>query len=279
MRNKIIYIATVFIIALTSCKAGDVEKSSGRLVIDAPVSNTTEVNEIGFFVLNPQGSIYDDCDCYVNNKVSYSKNGWQIERETWLSQQVATVYAYSPFNSEVSDLKEIPVTSISQIAYQVSSPVKADALSPYVTLELSPVLASLKLKLKKQGYVGVGHVSGISLQGIGTSGTVNLIDKSLTTLTSGSESYNLDVDFLDEELIIKIIVFPQTLAESSVLLTIDKELYTYDLEQGSWEAGKEYTYTLGISQDENKLIGIGDSTIEGWEPGEDYDGNLTPVNN
>lgn len=233
-------------------------------------------DEIGIFVLNETNGKYNDCSCCWNNKATLLENGWKVDRNIYLTSENGTMRAYYPYNEEVDQPTQIPVESATQTDYLYSRPIIVNAENPVVTLQMQHALALVKLVIKKDGYLGDGNISGVSFQGINTEGTLDIETGEILISKTGNESYKGDFSLTVDPLTIGIIALPQTVTSTTVLLMIDGERYGYKLPEGTWEQGKETTYTLGINTVGKKLFEIGSSTIDEWGSGGSYEGDLAP---
>lgn len=231
-------------------------------------------DQIGIFVLNEMGEKYSS-NCW-NNMATLLENGWKVDRNIYLNEADGTMRAYYPYNAEVEQPGQIPVESATQTDYLYSIPITVNVESPVVSLQMQHALALVKLVIKKNGYQGEGSVSGISLQGINTEGTLDISTGEILINKTGNESYKGEFALESDPLTIGIIALPQTVTSTTVLLMIDGERYGYKLPEGLWEQGKETTYTLGINTAGKKLFEIGNSSIDEWGSGGSYEGDLAP---
>ena len=286
-KNRFLLIPIMGILAVgifISC--GDDDTASGKTsvlsinraeVLTRSSKDTFEQgDEIGIFVLDDTGGKYNDCSCSWNNKATLLENGWKVEKNIYLNEKGGTMKSYYPYNAEVTQPTQIPVESATQTDYLYSRSITVNAENPVVTLQMQHALALVKLVIKKDGYLGEGDVTGVSLQGINTEGTLDISTGEILISKTGNESYKGSFRLTDEPLIIGIIALPQTVTSTTVLLMIDGERYGFKLPEGEWSQGKETTYTLGINTVGKKLFEIGSSTIDEWGAGGSYEGDLAP---
>lgn len=278
------YLAILLFAALfASCENGDGEqkKQISQLSITANIDQVTRASktsfvagdEIGVFLLNSEGNSYTSSGS-TNNKATLSSS-WTMEKGVNLTDESGTVYAYSPYSSQVTDLKQIPVRSSSQTDLLYARPIIVDATNPVATLQFKHALSLVKFMIKKDGYIGNGHITEVNLKGVGLTGTVDAKSGDITTLTTGNEKYE-GTFYLDGStpLVIGIIAFPQSVSATAATMMIDGVNYSYKLVPSKWEAGKETTYTLKIDPTTQSLITIGSATIDSWGTGGSYEGNL-----
>lgn len=278
------YLAVLLSAALfASCENGEGEqkKQTSQLSITANVDQVTRASktsfvagdEIGVFLLNSDGNSYSSSGS-TNNKATLSSS-WTMQEEVTLTDDLGTVYAYSPYSSQVTDISQISINSSSQTDYLYARSVTVDAVNPIATLQMKHALSLVKFAIKKDGYIGDGHITEINLKGIGLTGTMDAKTGSVTTLTTGNEKYE-GIFYLDEStpLVIGIIAFPQSVSETAATVVIDGVNYSYKLVPSEWEEGKETTYTLKIDQATQSLITIGSATIDSWGTGGSYEGDL-----
>lgn len=233
-------------------------------------------DEIGVFVLNEVGEKYNDCPCCWNNKATLVENAWKMDKNIYLNDNSGILRAYYPYCADIERPTQIPVESATQTDYLYSRAITVNAENPVVTLQMQHALSLVKLVINKGDYLGEGNISGISLQGISTEGILDISNGEIVINKTGNESYKGDFLLEDSPLAIGIIALPQAVTSTTVLLMIDGERYGYKLPEGTWERGKEITYTLGINTAGKKLFEIGTSSIDEWGAGGSYEGDLTP---
>lgn len=282
--KKILFltIAILSIAFFSSCEDKEQEEVQGKLSIQADLNQMSRASketflpgdELGIFILNAEGNNYNDCNCSFNNKGILSTE-WSLQEEIELSKQPGTVYAYFPYSSEVTDYKKIAIESTSQTDYLVANSTTVDALNPIATLRMQHILSLVKFTLKKDGYTGNGHITNVTLQGTGLSGTFDVTSGNITTTKVGNVTYNGNFNLSDSPITIGLIGFPQVITSTTALVTIDGEKYSYKLAPSTWERGKETTYTLGINMAEKVLVSIGSASIDIWGNGGSYEGNLS----
>lgn len=260
----------------TSTKTSVLSINRAEVLTRSSKDTFTQGDEIGIFVLDENGGKYNDCPCCWNNKVTLLDNIWNVEKNIYLNSKSGTLRAYFPYDVAVENPAQIVVESATQTDYLYSRPITVNAENPVVTLQMQHALALVKLVIKKDGYLGDGDVSGVSLQGINTEGTLDISTGEILISKTGNESYKGAFQLTDEPLIIGIIALPQTVTSTTVLLMIDGERYGFKLPDGEWSQGKETTYTLGINTVGKKLFEIGSSTIDEWGAGGSYEGDLAP---
>lgn len=280
--NRIFYLAVLTATLFSSCDERESKKQTSQLSITADVDQVTraskssfvEGDEIGVFLFNSEGNSYDSSSGCANNKATLSSS-WAMQNEVSLTDAPGMVYAYSPYSSQVTDLKQIPVSSSSQTDFLYAIPATVDATNPVATLQMKHALSLVKFVIKKDGYTGNGQVTEVNLKNVGLFGTMNAMTGHVATLTTGNEKYE-GVFYLDEStpLVIGIIAFPQSVTATTATIVIDGVNYGYKLAPSNWEVGKETTYTLKINQATQSLITIGSATIDSWGTGGNYEGNL-----
>lgn len=283
MKNYIL-IALLSIVLFSSCEQQEQRETLSKLSISADVNRLTRASkdyfivgdELGVFLLNTTGQNYNDCDCSFNNKGTMS-SGWSLASDISLSNNVATVYAYYPYSSAITDLRKIPIESTSQTDYLVANPTTVDATNSIAMLRMNHALSLVKFTIKKDGYSGVGRITDIVMQGITLSGSFDVCTGSITSGETGNENYKADVRLSDTPITIGLIAIPQNVLSTTALITIDGDQYIYKLVPSNWVQGKETTYTLSIDSDDKTLVSVGSSTIDEWGTGGSYEGNLQIV--
>ena len=147
-------------------------------------SNTLPADsEIGLTLHGSDGNVYDGLP-YSNVKFTSAGNGssqrWSTDMDVMLSGEKATLYAYYPYSSEVSDIKAIPISATSEIQtdYLYAVPVTdLNCHNPKAEIEMRHALAAVRLSIKRGSYYGTGTVSSLSIKG-GGFGTKGLLDAS-----------------------------------------------------------------------------------------------------
>lgn len=283
MKNYIL-IALLSIAFFSSCEQKEQEETLSKLSISANVNQLTRASkssfvsgdEIGIFLLNSAGQNYNDCDCSFNNKGTMS-SVWNLKSDIQLSNDIATVYAYYPYSSGITDLRKIPIESTSQTDYLVATPTTVDATNSIAMLRMNHALSLVKFTIKKDGYSDVGHITDIMMQGITLTGSFDVCTKTITSAEKGNESYKADIHLSEIPITIGLIAIPQNVLSTTALITIDGEQYSYKLVPSNWMQGKETTYTLSIDIENKTLVTVGSSTIDEWGAGGSYEGNLQIV--
>ena len=260
----------------TSTKSSVLSINRAEVLTRSSKDTFAQGDEIGIFVLGENGDKYNDCPCCWNNKVTLLDNVWNVEKNIYLNSKSGTLRAYFPYDAEVETPTQIQVESATQTDYLYSRAITVNAENPVVTLQMQHALALVRLVIKKNGYLGEGDVSGVSLQGINTEGMLDISSGEILISKTGNESYKGAFQLTDDPLTIGMIALPQTVTSTTVLLFIDGERYGYKLPEGIWEQGKETTYTLGINTVGKKLFELGNSSIDEWGTGGSYEGDLAP---
>lgn len=266
-----------------SCEEGESSKKTSKSVLSIVANVETRASktgfvsgdELGLFLFDAEGNSYDSSGSCSNNKAVLATDKWALKNEIVLTDKIGKIYAYYPYSELVSNPKQISVTSSSQVDYLYSVPVAVDEASSVATLHMKHALSLIKFVIKKNGYAGAGHITEVSLKGIGLSGSLDAMTGTVTTLTTGNETYQGDF-YLEEStpLAIGIIALPQSVTKTAATVVIDGVNYSYELASSNWEVGKETTYTLKIDQASRSLITVGIATIDSWGAGGSYEGDL-----
>ena len=260
----------------TSTKTSVLSINRAEVLTRSSKDTFTQGDEIGIFVLDENGGKYNDCPCCWNNKVTLLDNVWNVEKNIYLNSKSGTLRAYFPYDVAVENPAQITVESATQTDYLYSRPITVDAENPVVTLQMQHALSLVKLVINKDGYLGEGQISGVSLQGISTEGVLDITSGEIVISKTGNESYKGNFLLEETPIMIGIITLPQAVTSTTVLLLIDGERYGYKLPEGIWEQGKETTYTLGINTVGKRLFELGSSSIDEWGTGGNYEGDLAP---
>lgn len=315
MKVKMFLAATT--IAATVCTSctqeldGTVEKNQSNVLSITPeVMNETASragfishdawktnDEMGLFIYKATGwgEAYPRFDKQNNKSTKTAQGGWTQQNPVYLLQEKASIWAYYPYSTNVTDGTKIPV-SISagtgtahdymwgKSTNQVSV-VETDAKIP-----MKHALSQFVIRLKvSKDYHNDGNLTSAKLKAnstkFATSGTMNLNDNGKISFTGNLRELawapgtqipaqgRPNADF-------SAAIFPMQLAMNEVTLevVIDGATYKYVIPTINWEAGKRYIYSITM-QSNDVVIGGEDGlgiTIEPWTSSEN-DITLTPV--
>ena len=129
---------------------------------------------------------------YTNVKYSYNsyKDRWAASPSIKVGSTPGYLYGYYPYNSESTDVKEIPVASslngddVMYASKQVE-PI-TDETASSTSIVMSHALARVSITIKNNGYTGKAELSKIKFSGakIAQEGTLNALDGKITATNS-----------------------------------------------------------------------------------------------
>lgn len=237
------------------------------------ITSFADGDQIGLLVTDLDGGNYDNCDCSFNVSGTLGSGIWSLNGDIVLLSP-ASVYAYYPYNSTVTDGTAVPVEAASQTDYLYAEKGMADVNNPVVTFKMKHALALLKFSINKDNYTGIGKITQVSLKNIGTSGKLNAYSGEITSVKQGNETYKCNYTLSESDISIGAIVLPSLTTGTIVVFTIDGTDYTYEVAPGVALQGKENVYALTINQDTKTMLNVGSVVVESWGKGEAYAGNL-----
>lgn len=217
-----------------------------------------------------------------NIKATFSDSGysWNLESDVTLRNDAATVYAYYPYNANVTstgDSIDINITqnlTTGQPDYMYGSCSDVNQANTTANIKFYHALARITLAVTKGTTdVGDGKITGISLDRgqqlqagspstgwIPVKNPINAVQGRMDLKTGGikatqqKEAQVLSTNYIineKEATNIEILVIPINILFTSyaeVTLTIDGCPYSINLGSPNWEAGKQYTYPITINR-------------------------------
>lgn len=231
-------------------------------------------DQLGVFVTN--GTIntpYEGISSNLNVPFTFSGSAWSSSRIP-LTNNPATVFAYYPYASGVTDGTSMAIESTSQTDYLYGKgSTEATVLSQNVDITMKHALSQVLFKMVKGNYTqGSGNLTKVVLsnEGSGTSlnskgklnissGAVTVSDPAGLTLTANQAITTTETSF-------SAIVMPVTaLPNANVLkvtFTIDGQDYYHFFKAGTeWQQGYRNIYTFTLS--DNGLVIGGDKDGDG----------------
>ena len=303
---KTIYFLLVVIGAIfcTSCNKENGEESISPS--KCLLSVTTDLNEMvsraampantqmGIFVTSGNlGSVYDNTSTNNNVKAVLSGGGWTLTPAVYLSANNATLYAYTPYNSSVTNGTSIPVavgTGKADYCYGKSSGT-INAKTPSATINMNHALTKVRFKLSKTAtYTGAGKLTEIAVNGstnntVCASGTMNISTGVITstvssshviTQTNASGLYTITTSAPSDAsaATLDMALIPANFQEKeiNVAFTIDSKIFNFSVPAGSWESGKINTYTLSLGA--GLTMANANVIVEDWMNGITASGEL-----
>ena len=303
---KTIYFLLVVIGAIfcTSCNKENNEEITPSKSL---LSVTTDLNEMvsraampantqmGLFVTSGSlGSVYDNTSSNNNVKAVLSGSGWTLTPAVYLSANNATLYAYTPYSSSVTNGTSIPVavgTGKADDCYGKSSGT-INAKTPSATINMNHALTKVRFKLSKTAtYTGIGKLTEIAINGstnntVCASGTLNVSTGVLTptvssshviTQTNASGLYTITTSAPTDAsaAALDMALIPANFQEKEISMsfTIDGKIFNFSIPAGSWESGKINTYTLSLGG-AGLTMASANVSVEDWTNGITASGEL-----
>ena len=269
------------------------------------LSVTTDLNEMvsraampantqmGLFVTSGSlGSVYDNTSSNNNVKAVLSGSGWTLTPAVYLSANNATLYAYTPYSSSVTNGTSIPVavgTGKADYCYGKSSGT-INAKTPSATIDMNHALTKVRFKLSKTAtYTGIGKLTEIAINGstnntVCASGTLNVSTGVLTptvssshviTQTNASGLYTITTSAPTDAATLDMALIPANFQEKeiNVAFTIDGKIFNFSVPAGSWESGKINTDTLSLGG-AGLTMASANVSVEDWTNGITASGEL-----
>ena len=159
-----------------------------------------EEGEIGLFLFKDElaETPYGESG-YTNVKYAYnsSKSKWTASPSIKVGSTQGYLYGYYPYNSESTDVKEIPVASslngddVMYASKQVEPITDETASSTAITM--NHALARVSIAIVNKGYTGDAKLTKIKFYGaeIAPTGTLNALDGSITATRTDDVTLNV----------------------------------------------------------------------------------------
>ena len=306
--KKVIFMAVLAAGVLSSCNQESEESpiQEQTLKITTSVSNIesragfiekqdfVDNDEMGIFMYKSTGwgDAYPRFSAQ-NNKSTRTSSGWKLANDIYLLSDKASIWAYYPYNQNITDGTKIPVpiSSTNHVDYMWGkstnevSVIEAGAIIPMyhalsqfvIRLKVSPEyhndgnLTSAKLKCSKSKFA--------------TTGTMNINDNGKITFaptsTELSWAPNTTVPAQGSAAVdFSAAVYPMTISSNEVTLevVIDGATYNYSIPEIEWTAGKRFIYSITMQSNSAEIGGEDGNTvtIEPWTSTEN-DITLVPV--
>lgn len=144
-----------------SVSAGTVEYVSRA----GSTSSSAFQGSLGVCLVDETGETYNG-NVYSNVLYEYQDGTWSACDDIMLSARGGVLYAYSPFNEQVSSLSSIPVEVYSQTDYLYAEPFGGlSKYAPDASLLMHHAMAAVRLVLVKGTYAGPGEVKSVQIFG------------------------------------------------------------------------------------------------------------------
>ena len=274
---KRMFVAAAALWAVVACSEFQEESDHGN-VADAPLDVRVRMMEIkskatqqgalpegsvlGLSVEDASGLLYGGVE-YQNVPYRSSEAGWQTEQAVMLSSRQGTLYAYWPYNPEVTSIHSVPVALETQIDYMFADPVAGlSKYNPRADIFLRHALSAVRVVLVKGTYVGTGNVTGVSVSGQGLAVSAEM--DGATGLLSEYEGFGqavaveTDISLTGSPQSTEIILLPATDPVSiTFAIEVDGEEREVTAEDVSLSQGVMSQVTLVVNDSEIVVTEVG----------------------
>ena len=256
----------------------------------AIVEGTTlpDASLMGVAIKNNQGADYEGKG-YTNVKYTVSGSSCTSDTEIMLSATEAKVYAYYPYNEEVTDITQIPVTITDDVAeqddymYATYNTGIVSKLAPNVSLTMNHALAGIKVGIKKTSDATDYSIQKVTVKsgGMAKSGTMNAKNGSLNDLVGAGEQFsqNVTMDLTTEYQYTDVMYFLPTgkAATLRFVVTIAGTDYVVVTSAATLQRGNIYTYTLNFDNESvEAALKLGTVSVTTFKTSTSTGGNLYP---
>lgn len=224
------------------------------------ITNFTDNDKIGLFITDGElGTNYQGNADAANAPASYFQGAWKVEKKISVTTQ-GMVFAYYPYNDKVNDGKSIPVEITSQTDYLYARKAAVEEKTPVAEIGMKHALSLVSVRIRKNDYQHEGKLTKVEVLDVLQTGTMNIATGKV--IGSGSlMTYSVEPNLLLNDNSLektKMIMLPTVVAEAQgnmrIQITVDGKIYNWDIPKShTWEAGKEYTYTLNLSKTPEEL--------------------------
>lgn len=204
-------------------------------------------------------------DTCINKKFVYDGTAWS-GGEVALADEMKDIFCYYPYSSVIRSCEAIPIDIASQTDYLVGS-ASVGTEKPKVEVRMKHLLSLVRITIKKNNYIGEGHIESLTWNGIHTTAKYDALNSAITP--EGSKGSHLAggnyyLDDTKDPIAVEAIMLPVNSAKGITLsVVVDGEERVYDIpETHQWEAGKAYTYTLTLKGGYNSPIELEEYPID-----------------
>lgn len=306
--KKVIFMAVLAAGVLSSCNQESEESpiQEQTLKITTSVSNIesragfiekqdfVDNDEMGIFMYKSTGwgDAYPRFSAQ-NNKSTRTSSGWKLANDIYLLSDKASIWAYYPYNQNITDGTKIPVpiSSTNHVDYMWGkSTNEVSVIETGAIIPMYHALSQLVIRLKvSPEYHNDGNLTSAKLKcsksKFATKGTMNINDNGKITFaptsTELSWAPNTTVPAQGSAAVdFSAAVYPMTISSNEVTLevVIDGATYNYSIPEIEWTAGKRFIYSITMQSNSAEIGGEDGNTvtIEPWTSTEN-DITLVPV--
>ena len=306
--KKVIFMAVLAAGVLSSCNQESEESpiQEQTLKITPSVSNIesragfiekqdfVDNDEMGIFMYKSTGwgDAYPRFSAQ-NNKSTRTSSGWKLANDIYLLSDKASIWAYYPYNQNITDGTKIPVpiSSTNHVDYMWGkSTNEVCVIETGAIIPMYHALSQFVIRLKvSPEYHNDGNLTSAKLKcsksKFATTGTMNINDNGKITFaptsTELSWAPNTTVPAQGSAAVdFSAAVYPMTISSNEVTLevVIDGATYNYSIPEIEWTAGKRFIYSITMQSNSAEIGGEDGNTvtIEPWTSTEN-DITLVPV--
>ena len=244
---------------------------NSRSIIDG--GSLPDGSQLGLAVTAQNGSAYNG-KSYNNilytSSVADGKQVWETTEKVTVSDVTELVYAYYPYNPDVTDVTQIPMETASQTDYMYAIPAEVNNGKNKVNLTMKHAMAAVKLNIVKGDFSSDATLTSIRMRsaGMGASATLNAKTGALSSVAGAStwftETHDNVTITTDSPASSEFLVIPTGSASATIdmLFTINGEDYTLQTTPSTTlEPGYIYEYTAVLNDSEVTLKSV---TVEQW---------------
>lgn len=230
-------------------------------------------SEIGIALCEENGKPYDNLP-YSNVRFCAEGTGnsqqWTPETDVMLSTTKASLYAYYPYSSDITDIASIRIKADSdtQTDWMYAVPVtEMNNRSNKASVNMRHALSAVRLSLKRGSYTGTGNVTAVSMHGnnMATEGRLDAKTGKISSITGTGTAISPQISpivltsaFQD----IDIIAVPTGSATSAEMkIVIDGTEFTLETSSFNLEQGKIAVFEATV---DNSSINLSSVKIRDW---------------
>lgn len=230
-------------------------------------------SEIGIALCEENGKPYDNLP-YSNVRFCAEGTGssqqWTPETDVMLSTTKASLYAYYPYSSDITDIASIRIKADSdtQTDWMYAVPVtEMNNRSNKASVNMRHALSAVRLSLKRGSYTGTGNVTAVSMHGnnMATGGRLDAKTGKISSITGTGTAISPQISpivltsaFQD----IDIIAVPTGSAASAEMkIVIDGTEFILETSSFNLEQGKIAVFEATV---DNSSINLSSVKIRDW---------------
>lgn len=174
----------------------EILQSDSRAIVEG--TSLPDQSKVGLAVKNYQGVDYENKG-YNNVLYTVSGGTCSTDEDVLLSATEAKVYAYYPYNPDVTDITAIPVEVNADVAaqddymYATYNSGIVSMVAPNVSLTMNHILSGIRIGIKQTSGTFAPVVTGVSVKSDGMchAALMNARDGSLHTFTAQGEEFSV----------------------------------------------------------------------------------------